>query len=1126
MATPKQGLAGLLRQAGQDGKREAVYAKKVSAAVDADRVTSADNVFNILEYIESDWGLHMALYPAQRFIVKLYYFLELDDVLPEKDYLRIKVRDVLTGAVKYTLTEKEYLHYLYNEGRCNIGVQDHERRELLLAIGRRAGKCVTGDTLVLTNAGLQFIEDMGSAPQELASELKGVYVAQEGSKRSEATHFYNGGVKPVRRLRSRAGYSIAGTVNHRVKVMGADGSVRWCFLDQVKVGDYVALHRQTDLWATEYLDVRAFHNDDGRKDFELPEILDERWGNLLGYLVGDGSWTRPTEVSVTVEHAETWDHLKGLFTELFGSFRISMDQRTENTGAIRCSGVQVRRFLHELGWNHDCTRYDKTIPWAILRSPKPVVCAFLRGLFETDGCAESGGRNITFSTASEALAAQVQILLLNLGIVSHVSKKWVAATKRHYSILLVEGVRSRRQFARWISFDSRKKRDPLLAALETATEGKSSTDSIPHQCHHVRALLACVPKNNPARGELGWARSRLRLALGNVCKPRSGEDLSYTRLARAVPVARELGVTGAEVQHFEELERLDYFYDQITGIEDAEEQVYDLVVPDGVSFVGNGFVNHNTALSAIFASYEVYRLLNLNNPQAYYGLPDGNRIQIISVATDKDQAGILFNEVAGHLAKCDYFKPYQANNTQSQVNFRTPFDIEKYGAEYRENGKFTSFSGKASVRLTFKGATGKGLRGAGNIVIILDEFAHFIDNKGTASADEIYKAVTPSAAAFSPKDPENPMIPVGSKESRIVCISSPLGKSGRFFELFDQAMHGGKGSENMLAIQAPTWEINPTVPLQDLQQAYYADATAFNVEYGAQFSDQLAGWIEREEDLQACIESELRPVFRGKPLRPYQMGIDVGLVDDGTYVAITHIERGRVVLDYHEGWRAGEDWRVTNPHLHGQFSTDYAKTLKDVQRLDFDEIALWIEGLTKRFHIDKGLFDRWNGIPLEQSLTKKGLKQFTSEHFTRDQTSKMYQAVKSLMWSRTLLIYDYPLPRHSTEDGASRHSAHIEELLSLRSKSVAKNIVIVEAPQKKGAHDDFSDAYVRAIWLAFLEMGEERYISHGYNDHRPHTPSSATISNFRAIRARQHGLAPRQVPRMGGNRRGLLRFTR
>lgn len=664
---PKTGLAGLIREAGQVAKRDAI---KHAPVVDGQHVTSADNVFSILEYIEADWGLNMTLYPAQRFIVKLYYHLELDETLPEEDYLRIKIRDVLTGNTKYTFTEKQYLEYLFNEGRCNIGVQDHERRELILAIGRRAGK---------------------------------------------------------------------------------------------------------------------------------------------------------------------------------------------------------------------------------------------------------------------------------------------------------------------------------------------------------------------------------------------------------------------------------------------------------------------TALSAVFASYEVYRLLNLYNPQAYYGLPNGNRIQIISVATDKDQAGILFNEVAGHLAKCDYFRPYQANNTQSQVNFRTPYDIDKYGAVYRENGKFTSFSGKASVRLTFKGATGKGLRGAGNIVIILDEFAHFIDSKGTASAADVYKAVTPSAAAFSPKDPGNPLVPMGSKESRIICISSPLGKSGRFFELFDQAMHGGKGAENMLAIQAPTWEINPTVPLQDLQQAYYADATAFNVEYGAEFSDQLAGWIEREEDLQACIDPEMRPVMRAPPRRPHQMGIDVGLVDDGTYIAVTHIEYDQIVLDYHEGWRAGEDWRVTNPHLLGQYSTDYSKTLANVPRLDFDEIANWIQLITKRFHVKRGLFDRWNGIPLEQSLTKKGLKQFTSEHFTRDQTSKMYQAAKSMMYNETLRLYDFPLPKHSVEVGAARHSPHVDELLSLRAKQIAKNIVLVEAPKKKGAHDDFSDAYVRAIWLAFLEMGAEKHISHGYADHRPYTATSATMTNFRAIRARHHGLPPRQGLQRVAGRRGRSR---
>jgi len=82
----KTGIAGLIRQAGQEAKREVAKAKLPAAG---DYAKSSDNIFSILEYIESDWGLAMRLFPAQRFIVKLYYFLELDDELPEEDYLRI-----------------------------------------------------------------------------------------------------------------------------------------------------------------------------------------------------------------------------------------------------------------------------------------------------------------------------------------------------------------------------------------------------------------------------------------------------------------------------------------------------------------------------------------------------------------------------------------------------------------------------------------------------------------------------------------------------------------------------------------------------------------------------------------------------------------------------------------------------------------------------------------------------------------------------------------------------------------------------------------------------------------------------------------------------------------------------
>jgi len=523
-----------------------------------------------------------------------------------------------------------------------------------------------------------------------------------------------------------------------------------------------------------------------------------------------------------------------------------------------------------------------------------------------------------------------------------------------------------------------------------------------------------------------------------------------------------------------------------------------------------------TTLSGIFASYEVYRLLNLYNPQEYYGLPNGNVIQLISVATDKEQAGLLFNEVTSHLAKCEYFKPFIASNTLSNVKFRTPYEIDRYGPLNRqENGKFVSFNGKASLRVTFRSCNGRGLRGAGNIVIILDEIAHF-QNEGVSSADEIYNAVTPSSAAYSRKDPNTGRTardPVTGKEadveSRIIMISSPLGKSGKFFEKFDLAMRGGDGSRNILAIQAPTWEINPTVPSSYYKEKFHENPTVFMTEHGARFSDQAKGWIEREGDLQACISPLARPKIMAQPRQPHQMGIDVGLVDDGTAVAITHVDNDKIVLDYHEIWYAGRDWREVNPHLEGRFSTDYAKILADVERLDFDEIAAWIVSLTKKFHITAALFDRWNGIPLEQALFKKGLRQFKSEFFTRDQTSKIYQTVKMLMYDEKLVLYDYPIPERA-DVGSTKHSPLIAELLTLQANHVSKNIVLVEAPQKVGSHDDMSDALVRSIWLSSEVMLNQKHTAHG-TAYRPQVASPMSARRYQMGRARQHGIGDRSM---------------
>ncbi len=1072
-------------------------------------------IFNILEYIEASWGLAMRLYPAQRFIVKLYYNIPLDD----RNKL-ITITDMFNTKVLHTFTEKEYLHYLYEEGRCNIGEQDHERRELVLAIGRRAGKCLTEGSVVLTADGFREIQTMGD-PNGPEYQPLLVEVAQEGHTRSTSAFFYNGGDRDTIRVRSRCGYEIEGTPNHRVRVMAEDGTIQWRFLGDMQVGDRLGIHRNTDLWAHAPVDTTSYTvGNSGRKEVQLASSLNESWGLLLGVLVGDGTWNRPGQIEVTVGPYPEWlAQVEDIFRNTVGEPSTRLEERTSRAYRVQFDSTKTRQFLDRLGYKLGSKTDEKRIPWVIWRSPKRVVAAFLRGLLETDRGTERGGRIISFSSASQKLASEVQLLLLNFGIVSRVKPRLNKKYGKTYHHLTVLGADSMRIFGEQIGFLSERKTSLLRSHIAKGDLGnKSATESIPYQRAWCRKLLESVPKNNgnAACAKLGWRRSLLRAALGNVIK-NTTEDLSYPRLRAALAVAREVGadcIVPAVIEHFEYIQSAGYFYDTVTEVAPSRGRVYDLTVPDGESFVANGMTNHNTTLSGIFASYEVYRLLNLHNPQEYYGLPNGNRIQIISVATDKDQAGLLFNEVTTHLAKCDYFKPFVANNTQSLINFRTPYDIDKYGPTARhENGKFVSFHGKATLRVTFKSCIAKGLRGAGNIIVILDEVAHFQD-KGQSSAEEIYNAVTPSTAAFSPKG-EDGMPIYGAQtdtEARVILISSPLNRAGKFFELFHLAMSRGPGSENLLAIQAPTWEINPTVATSYYRTKYHADANVFMTEHGAQFSDRMRAWIDREEDLLVNVDEALKVKEVGMPRYPHQMGIDVGLVKDGTAVFITHVEKEHIILDYHEYWRAGEDWRTTNPHLGSNYPTDYAKRLASVERLDFDEIAAWVVALSKKFFIADGLFDRWNGIPLEQALGKKGLSQFHSEYFSRDMSSKMFQAVKLLMIDKKLKLYDYPKAH------GSKHSSFIKELLELQAEQFARNIVIVGAPEAAGYHDDMSDAFVRSVWLSSERMSKEKHV-YGGNLYPRARGAGTTPAAYQLKRARQHGgFSERTVPRNLGLR--------
>ncbi len=511
------------------------------------------------------------------------------------------------------------------------------------------------------------------------------------------------------------------------------------------------------------------------------------------------------------------------------------------------------------------------------------------------------------------------------------------------------------------------------------------------------------------------------------------------------------------VAEFTEVEYLKYLYDNnrcnIKEQDGKDRRELILIL---------GRRSGKSALSAIFAAYELYKLLKRGHPQAFYGMPPGSEIRILCVANDKEQASIVFGDMQQHVESVDYFKNSRTNMTQTFMRFRT------------ENDRKRNERTKGTLSATFRSSIAKGLRGRGVICCILDEIAFFIDD-GKSSAQKVYKAIFPSLAQFAKKDKATRRA-IGDTEGRMILISSPDAKEGFFYRQYQMAMSKGTESRNMLMIQAPTWEMRTDLPTSYYQEEYGKDAAAFMTEHGAEFSNRVRGFIEDARDLTACIVPSLRPAMAGMPLEPHWAGIDFGLSGDGTAIALTHIRNGKIELAYHEVWYPKMKWAEANPHLQAPL-IPYAMTLQDVARIDIDAVMDWFYALSRRFYILKGVFDQWAGAIFEQALGKKQLGQIEMKNFSPMDASQVYQSFKMSMYYKQLALYDWPRTEQTDEVNwdITRHSPMITELLDLQASSGGKNILVVECPKVAGKHDDVSDALARSVWLANEYVKEHPY---------------------------------------------------
>ncbi|HFD39083.1 MAG TPA: DNA mismatch repair protein MutS [Anaerolineae bacterium] len=309
-----------------------------------------------------------------------------------------------------------------------------EERILVITGPNMSGKCVTGDTLVFTDAGLVPIASLQPGPMDddtfapFACQVKGL------DGRDRATHFYRGGRSRTVRIRTRLGYEIEGTPDHRLWVRSESGQEGWKSLADIEAGDYVAIEREIDLWgqqeAIETPQAAGLRRRKSLKLYSLPSRLSPDLAYVMGLLIGDGTLRERNALILTSGDDFISQEFSRIMRELFG-------YQVRHTVKYRysVSSRQIRLFFEELGMGY-VTSIDKSVPPPILRAPKPVVAAFLQGLFDADAHASARG-NVCLSTSSATLARQVHTLLLNFGIVSSLqAKKGVRSANPNYNLCI------------------------------------------------------------------------------------------------------------------------------------------------------------------------------------------------------------------------------------------------------------------------------------------------------------------------------------------------------------------------------------------------------------------------------------------------------------------------------------------------------------------------------------------------------------------------------------------------------------------------------------------------------------------------------------------------------------------
>lgn len=195
----------------------------------------------------------------------------------------------------------------------------------------------------------------------------------------------------------------------------------------------------------------------------------------------------------------------------------------------------------------NCTSYYKRIPDFIVASPLPVITAFLRGLFDTDGTVGRNGE-ISFCTTSKQLGIDVQDILVALGILC-VRRPRKSASGRPTWTLHVMGTNATK-FGEMIGFEITRKRRRIKTRTPIENRNRYGYPDA------IKDLLREVQTRQRTHGKIHGVPVPVTFKQVTRRKGRWGEPRTAWQLNRHFPWGQEYHLFDSKAEADEISERI------------------------------------------------------------------------------------------------------------------------------------------------------------------------------------------------------------------------------------------------------------------------------------------------------------------------------------------------------------------------------------------------------------------------------------------------------------------------------------------------------------------------------------------------------------------------------------------